>query len=94
MGSGQDDGSRRAGLGTFLFDEIRRAFQDIRQRVVEEGWFGRITTPLPREAHPPGGLTAPAEAKSEPELTLNDLWSSPAGPERSPPADHERGIDL
>ena len=44
------DNSRRnrpQGIGEFLFNEIRSAFQDIRQKVVEEGWFGRVTTPKP-----------------------------------------------
>ena len=35
------------GILGFLFDERRGAIQDIRQRVVEEGWFGRVVTAAP-----------------------------------------------
>ncbi len=46
--SGDNSGRNRPqGIGEFLFNEIRSAFQDIRQKVVEEGWFGRVTTPKP-----------------------------------------------
>jgi hypothetical protein len=38
---------RGGGLLAFLFDELRGALQDIRQKVVEEGWFGRVVTPRP-----------------------------------------------
>jgi len=35
------------GFLAFLFDEVRSAIQDVRQKAVEEGWFGRVTTPEP-----------------------------------------------
>jgi len=46
---GSDGGRRgqRAGIVEFLFDELRSAFQDIRQKVFEEGWFGRVVTAAP-----------------------------------------------
>jgi hypothetical protein len=46
---GSDGGKRgqRAGIVEFLFDELRSAFQDIRQKVFEEGWFGRVVTAAP-----------------------------------------------
>jgi len=40
---------RPPGLFAFLFGELGRAITDIRQRVVEEGWFGRVTTPPQRD---------------------------------------------
>lgn len=42
-----DSSKRPPTIGEFLFNEVRSAFQDIRQKVVEEGWFGRVTTPKP-----------------------------------------------
>jgi len=39
--------SRPLGLAAYLFAELRQAFQDIRQKAVEEGWFGRVTTAAP-----------------------------------------------
>ncbi|MEI9990122.1 MAG: hypothetical protein WDM86_08795 [Rhizomicrobium sp.] len=47
MSGNENSRTKPPGLGEFLFNEIRSAFQDIRQRVVEEGWFGRVTTPAP-----------------------------------------------
>ena len=42
------DGTRRPlGIGEYLFAEMRQAFQDIRQKLVEEGWFGRVVTAAP-----------------------------------------------
>ena len=45
--SGDTNGRKPPGIGEFLFNEIRSAFQDVRQKVLEEGWFGRVTTPKP-----------------------------------------------
>lgn len=49
-GRGDD---REVGLFAYLFNELGRAFTDIRQRVVEEGWFGRVTTPPTRRDFDP-----------------------------------------
>ncbi len=43
----ENSGRTPPGIGEFLFNEIRSAFQDVRQKVVEEGWFGRVVTPAP-----------------------------------------------
>jgi hypothetical protein len=45
----RDDGgrSRPLGVAVYLFAELRQAFQDIRQKAVEEGWFGRVVTAAP-----------------------------------------------
>jgi len=37
----------RGGIFDFLFQEAAHAVQDIRQKVVEEGWFGRVVTAAP-----------------------------------------------
>lgn len=34
-------------LFDFLFREAANAIQDVRQKVVEEGWFGRVVTAAP-----------------------------------------------
>lgn len=82
----------RQGIGAFLFDELRRAFQDIRQRAVEEGWFGRVTTPYQRNAldHAPS-----IEPEPDREPSFDDLYGSSreeTAPERETAPD--RGIDL
>jgi hypothetical protein len=45
----RDDDGRAGppGIIEYLFAELRQAFQDIRQKAVEEGWFGRVTTAAP-----------------------------------------------
>ncbi len=84
-GKGQEPGPR--GVLSYLFGELGRAVQDIRQRVVEEGWFGRITTPLQRD-HTPASH-APAERP----ITFDDLWPRYDGPDYAPDRELDRGID-
>jgi len=38
---------RPPGVMQYLFAELRQGFQDIRQKVIEEGWFGRVVTAAP-----------------------------------------------
>jgi len=45
MGGDRGNRAKPPGLGEFLFNEITSALRDIRQKVVEEGWFGRTVTP-------------------------------------------------
>ncbi|SRR5579862_2746424 len=47
MGREAQKRTKPQGLGEFLSNEFRQAVQDIRQKVVEQGWFGRVTTPKP-----------------------------------------------
>lgn len=44
-----DAGERQKppGMVQYLFAELRQGFQDIRQKVIEEGWFGRVVTAAP-----------------------------------------------
>ncbi len=76
---------------------MRQAVQDIRQKVVEEGWFGRVVSAAPvveteRDSSSVQAASAPAQSQAmEPERrpTFEELW----GPkEAQPRADqaHER----
>jgi hypothetical protein len=47
MNGDQSGRTKPPSIGEFLFNEIRSAFQDVRQKVLEEGWFGRVVTPAP-----------------------------------------------
>jgi hypothetical protein len=42
-----NSGRRPLGVGEYFVAELRQAFQDIRQKVIEEGWFGRVVTAAP-----------------------------------------------
>jgi hypothetical protein len=60
-----------------LFGELRHAFQDVRQKVVEEGWFGRVVTAKPViEVH--GG--SPSDRGIHGTTRADELL--PPGPER------------
>lgn len=39
--------ARGTGFLGALFNELRYAVQDIRQKVVEQGWFGQVTSAKP-----------------------------------------------
>lgn len=102
MSGNADKGAKPPGIVEFLFNELRHAFQDIRQKLVEEGWFGRVTTARPVvEVSKEQPLTDDRElarqsrmADLERRPTFEELW----GPrERSPEAaehEPERGMDL
>lgn len=77
------------GFGS-VFEEIARAFEDIRHKVVEEGWFGRQVT----------GSDLPQSSAEElgwemPKPSFDELW---APIERDdPPAAHapeHEGLDM
>lgn len=104
-----EDTGRRArpkSFGEFLFDEIRSAFQDIRQKVVEEGWFGRVVTPEPvtdiglehsdlygHSAEPERGeVPESPDDKGKLEESFREIW----GPVERTDATHdlEHGHDL
>ena len=85
-----------AGLGEFLFNEFRQAVQDIRQKAVEQGWFGRVTTPKPVVEMP---FQAVESARSEaPELaperrpSFEEQWASRA--QSIQPAEQARDIGI
>ncbi len=73
----------------FLFREAAQAIQDVRQKVVEEGWFGRVVTAAPV-----------IEIEKLGEMSAADLYGR--GPAIEPPqtasfeelwAPRERGVD-
>ena len=88
------------GLGQAIADELAYAIQDIRQKVVEEPWFGRAVTPQMTTE-----LSSPEASPAEPSTTvvvlsfeeaagLSPLSPEPPGdalgrtaPERGPPGD-------
>jgi hypothetical protein len=72
-----------------LFNELRNAFQDVRQKVVEEGWFGRVVT---------AALVIEVDASDSCDRrSLEEMWAPPAGLDRGgevAPKAHDHGIDL
>jgi hypothetical protein len=89
--------SRPPGVAEYLFAELRQAFQDIRQKVVEEGWFGRVVTAAPvvdeRPVAPEGEiLNKDLDQTRRP--SFEELWATR---ERSPEAaeqEHQRDMDF
>jgi len=79
-----------APLSEFLTHEARHAIHDIRQKLFEEAWFGRVVT-----AEPVIEVSRDREAERGQTPTFEDLWGrsphnrEPAAPERSV----EREID-
>lgn len=45
------DKARGTGLLDFVADEARNAVREVRQRLFEEAWFGRVVTVEPVEVH-------------------------------------------
>jgi hypothetical protein len=88
--SGDDKRARPASIGEYLFNELRQAFQDIRQKVLEEGWFGRVVTAAPVVEIDKG---QPAdELAPERRASFEELWSPR---ERAPqPAEQEHSQEM
>ena len=93
------DRTRPPGLGEFLFNELRQAFQDIRQKVVEEGWFGRVVSAAPviEMDREPRSDPMPQQAEGLREQSgrsFDELWAprEPAKTARDVPS-HEIEID-
>ncbi|MGH9808112.1 MAG: hypothetical protein ACRD9W_12785 [Terriglobia bacterium] len=81
-------GRRPLGLVEYLFAELRQAFQDIRQKFVEEGWFGRVVTAAPvvemdraqieglkPEGKPPVGEDLDVLDRLARNPTFDDIWA-------------------
>ena len=91
--------SRPQGLAEFLFNELRHAFQDVRQKLVEEGWFGRVTTAKPvvevhrdhTEPIVPGDRAH--EIPNERRHSFEELWSPKDRTEHAPERAPEHDID-
>lgn len=89
-------------LFDFLFREAANAIQDVRQKVVEEGWFGRVVTAAPvieveklgegssADLYGRGpAIEPPRTASFEEQWAPRERGVDPAGPEHG----HDLGID-
>jgi hypothetical protein len=97
---------RPPGVMQYLFAELRQGFQDIRQKVIEEGWFGRVVTAAPvievdrsltqdRDAfygsdHSP--LKAP-DSPGERRPSFEELWK-PREHDAERSTEHHKGHDI
>ncbi len=96
---GQGERSKPQGIGEFLINELRQAFQDVRQKVLEEGWFGRVVTAAPviemdRDQFADGPVLHQEDALSWPARQggFDELWA----PREPSPTDRpiEQGMDI
>lgn len=102
MGKDTNERARPQGIGEFLFNEIRSAFQDIRQKVVEEGWFGRVVTPAPvvevgkdgPEAIGLGNRPTIHEGLGERRPSFEELWAPRERSKDTAEIQKEHGHDL
>jgi hypothetical protein len=83
-------------MADFLFNEWRQAIQDIRQKVVEQGWFGRVTTPKPVVEMPFQTIetNSPTDPAQERRPSFEEQWApkdrTEAPRDRAPEHDIER----
>ncbi|MDO8381021.1 hypothetical protein [Phenylobacterium sp.] len=93
------DPADRSGIADFLFGQFRDAVQDIRSKLVDEGWFGRRSAPpggmdLARDWSGPSVHETPGRLPSSP--SFEEQW---APCERGDPApdpgapSHDIGVD-
>lgn len=89
-----DDGTTRKPLGIaeYLFAELRQAFQDIRQKVLEEGWFGRVVTAAPVVEMDRAQIEGLKEADAERRPSFEELWAP--GERSDPTREHDRIHEL
>ena len=88
---GQGERSKPQSIGEFLFNELRQAFQDVRQKVLEEGWFGRVVSAAPviemEREQPPAQLGALGDRRP----SFEEMWATH---EPQSPAELSHGIDI
>jgi hypothetical protein len=78
------------GVLDFLFDEFRAGVRDIRQKAVEQGWFGQVATAKPVEVH--AHMTEPrATTELRPEASEAELPRRPSFEEQWAP--HEQASE-
>lgn|GEM_PF-3304752 len=102
MSDGDKGRTKPLGLGEFLFNEIRSAFQDVRQKVLEEGWFGRVVTPAPvievgkegPEAIGLGNRPTIHDGLGERRQSFEELWAPRAPDAPKPELDKSHGHDI
>ncbi len=77
-----DRTERPPSAAAYLANEARYAVQDIRQKLFEEAWFGRVVTPRPHHE------IAPETAEKTPErrASFEDVW----GPRMPQSADRDQ----
>ncbi|MBI1262765.1 MAG: hypothetical protein GC184_13685 [Rhizobiales bacterium] len=95
------------GIAEYLFNELRYALRDIRQKVVEEGWFGRIVTPtgetgaspeftksesLYGDDHQPMQATQAEAPERRP--SFEERWAVREGPEAPATLEQSHEIDF
>jgi hypothetical protein len=92
-------GRKPLSVADYLWGELRQAFQDVRQKLVEEGWFGRVVTAAPvvemeRDQSPENASrNAPAQPERD-HPSFDEMWavrehaSSPAMPEHGMEIEH------
>jgi len=92
----EQNGKRKPqGLGEFFFNEMRQAIQDIRQKVVEQGWFGRVTTPKPVVEMPFQTVESPThELLHERRPSFEEQWAPKARGDMAPEHDRTLGHDI
>lgn len=65
---------KRGGVFDFLFGELSHAVQDIRSKLIDEGWFGRRAAPPSQfDANPLGWDRAPER---------ETIWTDRSGSQR------------
>lgn len=87
-----------AGILEFLFGEMRSAVQDIRGKLIDEGWFGRRAAPPSQfDASPLGWHREPSGVDAgPPRQSFDEAWAprerGDAARELEAPA-HDVGIE-
>ncbi|MEI9994914.1 MAG: hypothetical protein WDM91_09995 [Rhizomicrobium sp.] len=91
MSSETKNPSGPTGLAEFLFGEFRQALQDIRQKLVEEGWFGRAVSAAPVVEMDRGPPADQLGSLGDRRPSFEEMWTP-----REPNARdrHERGLDI
>lgn len=69
--------SRLPTLGEFIGHEARHAVHDVRQKLFEEAWFGRVVT-----AAPVVEISRDAEPRRD--ATFDELWGRPRQDKHEP----------
>jgi hypothetical protein len=84
--------STEIGLLDFIFAEIGQGIADVRQRVVEEGWFGRASPQsVSADSFTPSEMTLQhgQEPTAYRQPSFEELWAPNARSDISPdPIDH------
>ena len=69
MASNPNRSAQPLGIGEYLFNEARHAVHDVRQKLFEEAWFGRVVT-----AEPVMDIFKSQERDQRPQASFNEAW--------------------